>query len=320
MKKLKQLAKIAGNLLMLAALAFLVHKFMKMDVDIAKLMQPRILCGLALAALTLTAVVVCNTYPWLAFTQSLSGTKIPFRRAMPIFTRSNLYKYVPGNVFQYIGRNQLAADMHISHVDVACATILDILFGVLSTGVISLLLLGGAIGEVLQEYGKNFLLIGGIGIAAAVFAAMLVFWKFRDKCQSYLLRYRSACSKENRPLLLRGILYYFLQNIVSAVVYGTVLLLIFQASGKAIPLDQIFTLTGAFLFAWIVGFITPGAPGGIGIRESVMLFLCRNADWEAEILLYVLVLRIASILADVLGFLIGMLCGMGKGTQECTDE
>ncbi len=305
MKHLKKLIKIAGNILMLAAIVFLIKKFMDMNADFTQLADPRILGALVLGTLTLTVIVVCNTYPWLAFVQSLSGTKIPFAKAMPVFTRSNLYKYVPGNVFQYIGRNQLAADMQISHVDVACATILDVLFCVLATGIFSICLLGGAIVTLLQEYGKNFLLIGGIGIAVLALAAVLVFWKFRDKCRGYLQRYSKAFAKENRPLLMRGILYYFLQNAVSALVYAAVLWLVFQASGTSIPADQLFTLTGAFLFAWIIGFITPGAPGGIGIRESVMLFMCRTAAWEEQILLFVLVLRIASILADAAGFVIG---------------
>ena len=316
MKHLKKLAKLAGHVLMLAAVVFLVRKFINMDVDFASLAEPHVLAGLMLAFVTLTAVVVCNTYPWLVFVQSLSGTKIPFRQAMPVFTRSNLYKYVPGNVFQYIGRNQLAADMQISHVDVACATILDVLFCVLSTGVISVLLLGGTIMTLMQEYGKNFLLIGGIGIAAVLVLAGVLFWKFREKCREFLLRYRKAFAKENRALLVRGILYYFLQNAVSAAVYALVLWLVFQAGGTAITADTLVTLTGAFLFAWIVGFITPGAPGGIGIRESVMLFICGGA-FEQEVLLFVLVLRIASILADAAGFMLG---SIGKNRGEKTKK
>jgi uncharacterized membrane protein YbhN (UPF0104 family) len=67
---------------------------------------------------------------------------------------------------------------------------------------------------------------------------------------------------------------------------------------------ELFALTGAFLFAWIIGFVTPGAPGGIGIREGVMLFVCGD-QYADRIVLFVLVMRIASVFADVLAFLIG---------------
>lgn len=300
---MKKAAKIIGNLLMLAAVLFLIKKFIDMDVDFTQLASPPILGALAIGFLVQTVIVVMGTFPWLVFTQSLSGTKIPFSRAMPVFTRSNLYKYVPGNVFQYIGRNQLAADMDISHVDVACATILDVLFCVLSTGVISVMLLGSAITELLLQYGKNFLLIGGIGVAVLVLLLVLVLTKFRKPCRNYLSRYRRAFEKRNLPKLLQGVLYYFLQNAVSAAMYFAVLYLVFGGAAEG---GTLLTLTGAFMFAWIVGFITPGAPGGIGIRESVMLMICGTA-FEQEVLLFVLVLRISSILADAAAFLIGTL-------------
>lgn len=298
---IKKAVKLAGHLLVLAAMVFLVKKFADMDIDPSQFTQPRILAALVIAYLVQTFIIVISTYPWLVFTRSLSGKKIPFSKAMPVFTRSNLYKYVPGNVFQYIGRNQLAADMQISHVDVACATILDILCCVASAGLLAVILLGGAIAELMAVYWKTFLLIGCIGIAALAVLAGVMAVKFREKCRAYLSRYAKALAPENRPQLLRGILYYLLHNLLFAALYAVTLMLVFGGMEDA---SMLMTLTGAFLFAWIVGFITPGAPGGIGIRESVMLMMC-GAEYEREVLLFVLILRIGSILADVTAFVIG---------------
>ena len=142
---MKKIAKIAGNLLMICAVAFLIKKVVDMDADLSQLLSPEIMgaFGINLAVQTLLVVVGC--IPWMVFAQSLSGKKIPFSSAMPVYTKSNVYKYLPGNVFQYVGRNKLAFDMNISHIDVACATILDILFCVFWTGVISVVLLGSRI-------------------------------------------------------------------------------------------------------------------------------------------------------------------------------
>ena len=71
---------------------------------------------------------------------------------------------------------------------------------------------------------------------------------------------------------------------------------------------ELIALTGAFMFAWIIGFVTPGAPGGIGIREGVMIFVCGNS-YADRIVLFVLVMRIASVFADVASFVIGKLYG-----------
>ncbi|MBQ8298231.1 MAG: flippase-like domain-containing protein [Ruminococcus sp.] len=298
---MKKIVKIAGNLLMIAAVVFLIKKFIDMDADFSQLGTPSAIAAIAVSFVVQTVIVVMGTFPWLVFTQSLSGTKIPFSAAMPVYTKSNMYKYVPGNVFQYIGRNQLAADMDISHVDVACATIFDVLFCVLSTGVISLILLGGAIVDLMEKYGRNLLIIGAAGVLILAAAAVLVRLKFREKVSGYLSRYKKAFEKGKRGKLLQGVGYYFLQNCVSAAMYFVTLNLIFGDSAGA---SELISLTGAFMFAWIVGFVTPGAPGGIGIRESVMLFVC-GAAYEEKVLLFVLVLRISSILADAAAFMVG---------------
>lgn len=307
---LKKSIRYAGSLLVIAAVIFLIKRIVDMDVDFAKFSDPRIMAALVIGFVVQTLIIIMSTFPWLVFVQSLSGKKIPFRRAMPVFARSNFYKYVPGNVFQYIGRNQLAADMQISHVDVACATIMDILFCVAITGLVSVCLLRTAIVSLLQEYGRQFLLIGGIGIAAVLVLGILLFWKFRTKCREYLSRYTKAFRRENLPFFLCGVGYYFLHNAAFGALYVTVLRLVCTASGTAVTASELAMLTGAFMFAWIVGFITPGAPGGIGIRESVMIFVC-GAAFEQEVLLFVLILRISSILADAAGFVIGTV-GMKK--------
>ena len=101
-------------------------------------------------------------------------------------------------------------------------------------------------------------------------------------------------------MLLRGVFYYLFQNAVSAAMYFACLTLIVPNAGA----KDLAMLTGAFMFAWIIGFVTPGAPGGIGIREGVMIFVC-GGSFPDRIVLFVLVMRIASILADVAAFIVG---------------
>lgn len=298
---MKKWLKIFGNLLMLAAVVFLIRKFIGMGLRWEDLQSPGVAQAFALNFVFQTVLICASCFPWLVFTQSLSGVKIPFRKAMPVYTKSNLLKYLPGNVFQFVGRNQLAADMAISHVDVACATIFDVLFCVVWTGIIAVVLLGQMLSGLLEAYAGRFLLIGSIGVGVLLIGAVVIRWKFRDKVKNYLSRYKKAFAPGNRLKLLEGVLYYFLHNVVSAVVYFLCLKMMFPAET---PTGTLVMLTGAFLFAWIIGFVTPGAPGGLGIRESVMMLVCGGA-FEQEVLLFVLVMRAASVLADVAAFGIG---------------
>lgn len=298
---LKKAARIVGNIIMVAALAFIVKKIIDMDIDINQFKSPRVIAVLFMGMIVQTAIWLCAGYPWMVFTQSLSGKKIPFSEVMPVYTKSNIYKYLPGNVLQYVGRNQLASNMKISHVDVACATILDIIFCVIGTGLVAVILLGGRISELMSQYGKQIVIVGVAGVLIIAAAVMVLFLKFREKFREYISRYSKALSPGNRANLIRGVLYYLAQNAVSSVMYFISLSLIFNGEASV---SELVSYTGAFLFAWILGFVTIGAPGGIGIRESVMIFVC-GEKFADKILLFVLVMRVASTLADVIAFFIG---------------
>lgn len=300
---MKKIAKIIGNLLMIAAIAFLIKKIIGMDADLSQLGSPSAIGAFCVNLAVQTMLIVMGCIPWQMFTQSLSGRKIPFAAAMPVYTKSNVYKYLPGNVFQYVGRNKLAFDMNISHVDVACATVFDVLFCVFWTGVIAVVLLGGRIAGLLAKYGRNILIVGITGAILAAAAFIFIRIKFKDKLKEYLSRYSKAFEKENRKSLMTGIFYYLVSNIVSAAMYFVCLRLII---GSSASLEELTALTGAFMFAWIIGFVTPGAPGGIGIREGVMIFVSGD-NFQDKIILFVLVMRLASIMADLAAFAIGQI-------------
>lgn len=311
---MKKKLKLAGNVLTIGAVILIIRKILGMDIDFSQLGSSSVLSALGVSTLVQTAIITFGCIPWLIFIQSLSGRKIPFSKAMPVYTNSNIYKYIPGNVFQYIGRNQLAADMEISHVDVACATILDIFFSVLSTGVISVMLLGGKVAELLGKYGRNMLIIGCAGIVLLAAAAVIARWKFSDKIRSYLSRYSKAFQPENRKTLLLGVAYYFCQNLISASSYFVCMRLIIGADAE---LSELLTLTGAFMFAWIIGFVTPGAPGGIGIREGVMIFVSGDS-FADRVIFFALAMRIASTAADVAAFIIGKIY-LAVNTKRAAD-
>lgn len=305
MKKinLKKIVKLLGNALVIAALLFVVKKFADMDIDPKDLASAEIIISLLLSIAVQGFFIVIGCIPWLGFTRALSGRKIPFSAAMPVYTKSNIYKYVPGNVFQYVGRNKLAVDMNISHIDVVCATILDILFCVFWTGIIALMLLRGRIAGLLEKYGGKILVVGIAGIMLIAVILIFVRLKFGDKLKEYISRYSKAFEKENRKSSMAGIFYYLASNCVLAVSYFVCLRLVI---GSAADFSELTVLTGAFMFAWIIGFITPGAPGGIGIRESVMIFVSGAAHQE-RIVLFVLVMRLASVFADLAAFGIGQI-------------
>jgi uncharacterized membrane protein YbhN (UPF0104 family) len=56
----------------------------------------------------------------------------------------------------------------------------------------------------------------------------------------------------------------------------------------------------AFCLAWVVGLVVPGAPGGIGVFELVLLARLRGLIPEAELLAVLVSYRLISVGADLL--------------------
>ena len=244
MKFLKKYYKLIGTLITVVAFVFVIKKIVTMDVDWSMFASGKPLGIIAGCVLVQTAIIFFMSTPWVQFVRILSGKKIAMKDALPVYTKCNLMKYVPGNVFQYVGRNQLAADLHISHVDVACATVLEILCSLVAPLVWILLLMGKDMVGLIRTYEKNFLLVLGIGVAVLVLAFFLLRWKFREPLRRYFEKYRKLL---NRKILLRVVgvfLLYVLQYLFSATMYAVPAFLMFD-----VPQAQM----GLFLGPVLVG-------------------------------------------------------------------
>ena len=70
--------------------------------------------------------------------------------------------------------------------------------------------------------------------------------------------------------------------------------------------SQVFALffIGVNSIAWVAGFITPGASGGIGIREIVIVALLTPYITQPKALVLAIILRLVTICGDLLSFLI----------------
>lgn len=303
MRFFKKYYKLIGTIITIVALVFVVKKLVTMDVNWSMFADGGTLGIIVGCVLVQTAVILFMTLPWLCFIRILSGTKIPAKDALPVYTKSNLMKYVPGNVFQYVGRNQLAADLHISHVDVACSTVLDILCALIAPFLLILALMGHNMLDLFHTYRNNFLTILVVGVVALALLIFLLRWKFRAPLQRYFTKYRKLLNRKTLLRILLVFLLYVAQYIVSVVMYAVPAYFLFD-----VPAEQMGLFLGTYLFSWIIGFITPGAPGGIGIREAVMVLMCGSFMGTDTIMLYAVTMRIISTFGDIVAFFIGMIC------------
>jgi hypothetical protein len=53
-----------------------------------------------------------------------------------------------------------------------------------------------------------------------------------------------------------------------------------QAGGVVDNWATGFIVMGSYVIAWLAGFVTPGAPAGIGVREAVLVILLATASHQ----------------------------------------
>jgi uncharacterized membrane protein YbhN (UPF0104 family) len=73
------------------------------------------------------------------------------------------------------------------------------------------------------------------------------------------------------------------------------------------PEDQLLISTGVFAVAWVIGFVTLISPGGLGVREAVLLAGLTPAYGAGTALGIAILYRLVTSLGDGIGFIAGFI-------------
>lgn len=193
--------------------------------------------------------------------------------ALRAYAISQLAKYVPGNIFQFAGRQAIGVAAGFGNGPLAKSTALELL----------LLAAAGALFVPLTApllYNSTGVIVAGT--AAFLALSVLAIW----------LAARFGGAEFGRAALC-----YLGFLVVSGLIFaGT-----YHVVGDASAVPAISWIAGAYVLAWLAGMLTPGAPAGIGVREAVLLFLLADLASPPVILLAVVAGRAVTVLGD-LGF------------------
>ncbi|SDH50722.1 hypothetical protein [Roseospirillum parvum] len=281
-------ARRAGGLLTLAGLVFLGRELVRLWDSLGDLASGpwvgMLLGGGLVYALLLAA-------PALAWSGLLGRAPAGGRLAgMRVYARANLLKYLPGNVFHFGGRQAMGALHGWPHGRLAEASLAEV---ALMPGLALLLGLGLGAGRLVPAG----LLPGDVNwLAVACAMALLLV--------GLLARWRRLpLGAVLRAAGWLGLFYLGLGGLAVAVLVGL--------GGALPPPADLAALAGAFLLAWTAGFLVPGAPGGLGVRESVFVLLAAPLAPEATVLAAALGVRLATTLGDLL---LPLLLGRGRGS------
>lgn len=242
------------------------------------------------------------------------GTKVSLKWTQAIFLITQFGKYLPGNVGQHLGRVYMAKQAGIPLAVTLNTILIEVVWSVGIGAGLALLSL--------QFFVDSKSLNAFLKINPAVLFLIFVIlcflpWLCIRIVNSFFPGFAQKYSGGDKILEpgLKTALIVGVQFIFDFLVMGVILYLqarwFFGHMG-----GNIIELTCLFSIAWIAGYIVPGAPAGMGIREAMMVFLL-TPDYGSGLAIGLsITLRITTTLGDGLAFLIGFLIKwFNKGEQ-----
>ncbi len=256
------LIRVLSWVLPAAAIAYL--GFVLAENDFHRLLDhfsPESLAVAAAAAVVYGAALYLLAFSWSTTLQHLASNPVNLEMAVRIYAFSTFAKYLPGNVFHYAGRQVAAARLGYGQKATAQASAVEIAGHLLVAGALLLALLPFAAGQLewLASLDPEVLGYWPLALPGAALlggGALLILTRRGHKLMPVLGR---------RLLGFVGLLQ--LSFFILATLLGVWLAQIVFAA----PVGSLPSIAFAYLLAWLVGFVTPGAPGGLGVREACLV-------------------------------------------------
>ena len=223
--------------------------------------------------------------------------------ALGIGMISQFAKYVPGNVAHLIGRVALARRYGFGTIRVGLSMTIEIGCSVLASAIITLFAFGVVgrpgldIGS--QAPGPVTLVLFASCALIVPLAAVQVLKRWRPEFLRRQLD-RAAITAPSATVFVGCFLLYLLVFLILGLVLYLVVLGVFEATPA-----PFWFITGVFAFAWVAGFLTPGAPGGLGVREALLLVSLDPLYGAGPALGMTIGLRVVTTVGDIVALLIG---------------
>lgn len=278
----KQLKPFFRWLILGAVLFFLLRTLTSHWGEVVKLRidAAGIACLTIAIGVTLCAHIFAG-YVW-AWILQLLAHPVPGAWGAKTYLTTNIAKYLPGNVWHLYGRVSAATKLGIPAETATLSILLE-----------PLLMASAACCFALMGVSSMLWLQGAIAISILV--------GIHPRCLNPLLkrvgqlkRSRSTLQLETYPLLpMLGEVGFLALRAIGFIL--TVLAL------RPVSWGEIPLLCSTFSWAWLLGFIIPGLPGGVGVFEAVAVALLSRSFPGNEILAIVALYRLVNTLAEGLG-------------------
>jgi uncharacterized membrane protein YbhN (UPF0104 family) len=272
--------------------------------DVARLRE---LATLPVAAVTLVAallyacIIPVTAWAWKGLLAQ-QGEAWKVRPLAVLLGRPQLAKYIPGNVAQHVGRAFLSLragmGMRAFAVTVVQENVLAVAASVL-VGLIALALSPGGLAQLPPE-SRSWLWGLGLGLAAAV-VILASFNLPPHRLAGSPSRLARALARVGGLPGPKAVFSAFAAYSLNYVLIGLGLWLLARAAGMPPALD-LAVATAVFALSWLLGFLAPGAPAGLGVREGIMVLILAETVPDPDALAFVLLARVVTLAGDAIIF------------------
>lgn len=306
--KLNRLVKIAGYVFVILSLGFLAENLVGQfneirwadwqltDVVVIIIATALYFLGLVLLALSWSVMLM----------QAGDGRSFLSAAAM-VYSRAIVLKYLPGNVFHLVGRNFDKLADERGHWRIASATVFELILS-LTVALIWALFVFSFFPGPLSPWTARLLLLGAVAVSLGVM--------FLPGIVASAKPWLPAAVQDVRLPANLPVAFGF-----SFSAFGFIMAAAFAAAAIVLPAEVDGQLAaGAFMLAWAFGFVVPGAPGGLGVREAAIVVGLSGYNSAGDAILFALTMRIISTLADLALFLCGRGVAVLYGREQKTTD
>lgn len=229
--------------------------------------------------------------------------RVDTREALCVYARANIGKYLPGNVMHYVERNLFAAKSGAPQSSVALSSIFEIGTQVAVALLLAFLCKGGTVGLLLDEIVPGWRNLIFVALAAG---AVLFILALAIAIKVFGSRLKKLFSGFRPSVFLLTLIKTMLLYVSVMLIGGLLMAVMFAYMGMPVTPHLLLQIVPGYVIAWVLGFVVPGAPGGIGVREFVLTVLLGFAADGRFIVTVMVIHRLVNILGDFAAYLIQM--------------
>jgi len=216
-------------------------------------------------------------------------------------------KYIPGNVAQHFGRAALAMKygMKLKTFTISVVQESLLVLGASAFVGVSLLQFSPDGFNRLPEAYQTLLLIACMMFAVVLIVCSMGLPKLPALLSNYgkLIRLFEFWGE---PIGPRTTLLVFSAYCANYFLIGLGMWCVAWSLGIRIEGGYVL-FTSSFALAWVLGFLAPGAPAGLGVREGALAFLLAGSVDDQRVLTLILAMRIVTVMGDGLCWLVGLI-------------